>query len=106
MSWHGVELADYGEIVVYRAELQRVHPQDKSADRHVMDWQPQVFWAVHGLRLYVADALTSEIRIFGADGSIERIVWFRRTLRHAFRPKPQQSRESHFSNLSERSVAL
>jgi hypothetical protein len=38
------------------------------------DFLSPVFWAVRGTRFYYADSRTFEVRIYGADGRLERII--------------------------------
>lgn len=75
----GERLADFGAHAYYRHELIRL-PSGRNYG--FTDPHAQAFWSLHGERFFAADAARFEIRAFGRNGNLERII------RLAYEPVP------------------
>lgn len=62
--------ASYGRFVSGRSEMFR----RPGANVGIAEPHPQAFTAMHGDRFYYADAERFEVRVYGPDGSLERVI--------------------------------
>lgn len=74
----GNTLARFGSFVYSRRFSRRGRPPGEP-NVALSEPFPQAFWEVRGSRFYYADARHFEVRVFRADGSLERVVRVRAT---------------------------
>lgn len=66
----GATLARFGRFVYSRAQSVRLQGRNfLNVEPH-----PQAYWTVHGGRFYYADAKRFEVRVFRADGMLDRVI--------------------------------